>query len=47
MLLSHISGHECDWSNPLLTKWRAAPVESPWCGQTVAEKVYIGARFRA
>ncbi|KAI0842382.1 beta-lactamase/transpeptidase-like protein [Hypoxylon sp. FL0890] len=38
LLLSHTSGHEYDWSNPLLMKWRASRGEQPWSGLTVEEK---------
>ncbi|KAK7743151.1 hypothetical protein SLS53_004236 [Cytospora paraplurivora] len=38
MLLCHTSGHEYDWLNPLLGKWRASRNEGPWTGPTVAHK---------
>ncbi|KJZ72358.1 hypothetical protein HIM_08284 [Hirsutella minnesotensis 3608] len=38
MLLSHTSGHEYDWFNPLLGQWRASRNEVPWTGPTVADK---------
>lgn len=38
MLLSHTSGHEYDWSSPLLLKWRASRGEAPWSGPTVEQK---------
>ena len=38
MLLSHTSGHEYDWFNPLLAKWRASRGEAPWTGPTVEDK---------
>jgi CubicO group peptidase (beta-lactamase class C family) len=38
MLLSHTSGHEYDWMNPMIMKWRASRGETPWCGPTVEEK---------
>lgn len=38
MLLSNTSGHEYDWMNPLLLKWRASRDEPPWHGTTVEEK---------
>ncbi|OAG21995.1 beta-lactamase/transpeptidase-like protein [Alternaria alternata] len=38
MLLSHTNGHEYDWFNPDLMKWRASRGETPWCGPTVEEK---------
>ncbi|KAG7287191.1 hypothetical protein NEMBOFW57_006696 [Staphylotrichum longicolle] len=38
MLLSHTSGHEYDWLNPLLGKWRASRGEIPWSGPTVEDK---------
>ncbi|KAK4156106.1 beta-lactamase/transpeptidase-like protein [Chaetomidium leptoderma] len=38
MLLSHTSGHEYDWFNPLLGKWRASRGEVPWSGPTVEHK---------
>lgn len=38
MLLTHTSGHEYDWFNPNLGKWRAARGEQPWTGPTVAHK---------
>jgi CubicO group peptidase (beta-lactamase class C family) len=38
MLLSHTSGHEYDWINPLLGKWRASRNEVPWSGPTVEHK---------
>ncbi|KAK1752634.1 hypothetical protein QBC47DRAFT_389000 [Echria macrotheca] len=41
MLLSHTSGHEYDWMNPLLTAWRASRSEGIWHGATVEEKSAI------
>jgi CubicO group peptidase (beta-lactamase class C family) len=38
MLLTHTSGHEYDWFNPLLGKWRASRGEEPWTGPTVEAK---------
>ncbi|KAL7621648.1 hypothetical protein AAE478_008975 [Parahypoxylon ruwenzoriense] len=38
MLLSHVSGHEYDWFNPLLGKWRASRNEQPWTGPTIESK---------
>jgi CubicO group peptidase (beta-lactamase class C family) len=38
MLLSHTNGHEYDWLNPDLTKWRTSRGETPSCGLTVEEK---------
>lgn len=38
MLLCHTSGHEYDWLNPLLGKWRAARSEGLWSGPTVSDK---------
>lgn len=38
MLLTHTSGHEYDWFNPNLGKWRASRGEEPWTGPTVADK---------
>jgi CubicO group peptidase (beta-lactamase class C family) len=38
MLLTHTSGHEYDWFNPNLGKWRASRGEQPWTGPTVAHK---------
>ncbi|KAI4912768.1 hypothetical protein J4E90_006174 [Alternaria incomplexa] len=38
MLLSHTNGHEYDWLNPDLTKWRASRGEIPSCGPTIEEK---------
>ncbi|KAK8104579.1 uncharacterized protein PG998_011612 [Apiospora kogelbergensis] len=38
MLLSHTSGHEYDWFNPELGKWRASRGEEPWTGPTVEDK---------
>ncbi|KZZ90175.1 Beta-lactamase/transpeptidase-like protein [Moelleriella libera RCEF 2490] len=38
MLLSHTSGHEYDWLNPMLGKWRTSRGEQPWTGPTVADK---------
>lgn len=51
MLLSHVSGHEYDWFNPLLGKWRASRNEQPWTGPTIESKSALplvckpGARF--
>ncbi|KAK4451288.1 beta-lactamase/transpeptidase-like protein [Podospora aff. communis PSN243] len=41
MLLCHTSGHEYDWLNPLLGKWRASRNEIPWSGPTVEDKSAI------
>ncbi|AEO68224.1 uncharacterized protein THITE_2050675 [Thermothielavioides terrestris NRRL 8126] len=41
MLLSHTSGHEYEWFNPLLEKWRASRGEEPWGGRTVADKLAV------
>ena len=38
MLLCHTSGHEYDWFNPLLGKWRASRNEQLWTGPTVEHK---------
>ncbi|KAI1206194.1 beta-lactamase/transpeptidase-like protein [Annulohypoxylon truncatum] len=38
MLLSHISGHEYDWLNPSLGKWRASRNEQPFSGPTIEDK---------
>ncbi|KAF1837271.1 beta-lactamase/transpeptidase-like protein [Decorospora gaudefroyi] len=38
MLLSHTNGHESDWFNPMLMKWRASRGETSFCGPTVEEK---------
>lgn len=38
MLLSHTSGHEYDWFNPLLAQWGASRGEQPWTGPTVEDK---------
>jgi CubicO group peptidase (beta-lactamase class C family) len=38
MLLSHTSGQEYDWLNPLLGKWRESRNEQPWTGETVEQK---------
>ncbi|MCJ1264134.1 hypothetical protein MMC22_004005 [Lobaria immixta] len=37
-LLSHTSGHEYDWSSPLLQKWRASRGETLFSGPTIADK---------
>lgn len=41
MLLSHTSGHEYDWLNPLLGKWRESRNEGLWSGPTIEEKSAI------
>lgn len=41
MLLSHTSGHEYDWLNPLLGKWRASRNEVPWSGPLLTDKSAI------
>ncbi|KAK4109361.1 beta-lactamase/transpeptidase-like protein [Canariomyces notabilis] len=41
MLLTHTSGNEYDWMNPLLMKWRASRNEMPWGGPTVEDKAAI------
>ncbi|KUI68725.1 Acyltransferase LovD [Cytospora mali] len=41
MLLCHTSGHEYDWFNPLLGKWRASRNEGLWAGPTVEHKSAI------
>lgn len=38
MLLAHTSGHEYDWFNPLLGRWRASRGEEPFTGPTVEDK---------
>ncbi|KAI1098474.1 beta-lactamase/transpeptidase-like protein [Jackrogersella minutella] len=38
LLLTHTSGYEYDWFNPLLMKWRASRNEAPWSGPTVEDK---------
>ena len=38
LLLSHTSGHEYEWLNPYLTKWRALRNEPPLGGPTVEGK---------
>jgi CubicO group peptidase (beta-lactamase class C family) len=38
MLLTHTNGHEYDWFNPSLMKWRASRGETLWSGPTVEEK---------
>lgn len=38
MLLCHTSGHEYDWLNPLLGKWRASRNEGPFSGPTIEHK---------
>ncbi|KAI1113976.1 beta-lactamase/transpeptidase-like protein [Nemania sp. NC0429] len=45
MLLSHTSGHEYDWLNPLLIKWRASRGEEPWTGPTVEHKSVLPLLF--
>ncbi|KXX75742.1 Acyltransferase LovD [Madurella mycetomatis] len=46
MLLSHTSGHEYDWFNPLLAKWRSSRGEVPWSGPTVEDKSALPLVFR-
>ncbi|GAB1314783.1 Acyltransferase LovD [Madurella fahalii] len=46
MLLSHTSGHEYDWLNPLLCKWRASRNEVPWSGPTVEHKSALPLVFK-
>ncbi|KAI0538971.1 beta-lactamase/transpeptidase-like protein [Xylaria digitata] len=41
MLLSHTSGQEYDWMNPLLLQWRASRNEEPFSGPTVDHKCSI------
>ncbi|KAI0601369.1 beta-lactamase/transpeptidase-like protein [Biscogniauxia sp. FL1348] len=41
MLLSHTSGQEYDWMNPLLEQWRASRNEQPFSGPTVDDKCSI------
>lgn len=41
MLLTHTSGHEYDWLNPLLGKWRASRNEIPWSGPLLTDKSAI------
>lgn len=45
MLLSHTSGHEYDWFDPLLVKWRASRGEKPWSGSTVEERATLPLLF--
>ncbi|KAI0534765.1 beta-lactamase/transpeptidase-like protein [Xylaria digitata] len=45
MLLSHTTGHEYDWLNPLLGKWRASRGEEPWTGATVEHKSVLPLLF--
>ncbi|RYP01452.1 hypothetical protein DL763_000115 [Monosporascus cannonballus] len=45
MLLSHTSGHEYDWLNVLLGKWRASRNEEPWTGPTIEHKSAIPLAF--
>ncbi|OTA99411.1 hypothetical protein M426DRAFT_76366 [Hypoxylon sp. CI-4A] len=40
-LLSHTSGHEYDWFNSSLIKWRASRNEQPWMGPTIEDKSAI------
>ncbi|KAK5991673.1 carboxylate methylbutanoyltransferase [Cladobotryum mycophilum] len=40
-LLSYTSGHEYDWANPLLGKWRSQRNEGFWHGRTIEEKTAI------
>lgn len=46
MLLSHTSGHEYDWLNPLLGRWRASRNEVPWSGPTVEHKSALPLAFK-
>ncbi|KAI1496125.1 beta-lactamase/transpeptidase-like protein [Biscogniauxia marginata] len=46
MLLSHTTGHEYDWLNPLLGKWRASRNEQPWTGPTVEHKSVLPLVFK-
>ncbi|KAI5927100.1 beta-lactamase/transpeptidase-like protein [Camillea tinctor] len=41
MLLSHTSGQEYDWMNPVLGQWRAGRNEEPFSGPTVNNKCSI------
>ncbi|GAW10789.1 hypothetical protein ANO14919_001240 [Xylariales sp. No.14919] len=41
MLLSHTSGQEYDWVNPLLLQWRASRNEAVFSGPTVDDKCSI------
>lgn len=46
MLLTHTSGHEYDWLNPLLGKWRASRNEIPWSGPLLTDKSAIPLIFK-
>ena len=46
MLLCHTSGHEYEWMNPLLGKWRASRNEIPWSDPTVESKAAIPLIFK-
>ncbi|POS69204.1 transesterase [Diaporthe helianthi] len=46
MLLCHTSGHEYDWMNPLLGKWRASRNEVPWSGPLLTDKSAIPLVFK-
>lgn len=41
MLLSHTSGQEYDWMNPMLLQWRSSRGEQPFSGPTVDDKCSI------
>ena len=45
MLLSHTSGHEYEWINPLLGKWRTSRGEGFWAGPTVEHKSVLPLTF--
>ncbi|ORY19496.1 beta-lactamase/transpeptidase-like protein [Clohesyomyces aquaticus] len=46
MLLSHTSGHEYDWFEPLLGKWRISRGELPWTGLNVEQKLTLPLVFQ-
>jgi CubicO group peptidase (beta-lactamase class C family) len=46
MLLCHTSGHEYDWLNPVLGKWRASRNEIPWSGPLLTDKSAIPLVFK-
>ncbi|KAI0891669.1 beta-lactamase/transpeptidase-like protein [Annulohypoxylon nitens] len=45
LLLTHTSGHEYDWFNPLLLKWRASRNEPPLGGLTLEERSALPLAF--
>ncbi|KAI1372571.1 beta-lactamase/transpeptidase-like protein [Hypoxylon crocopeplum] len=45
MLLSHTSGYEYDFFNPVTMKWRASRNEASWIGATVEEKSALPLMF--